>query len=334
MNKRRKSYSAYSSSKPKRFFTNRLMSLFVVMIVGVLIFYYLISRYQLIQEAYQMVEMDLQVVSQLHEGSDTGIEQQEQAIANKESLTFLIVGVDYGHVGRLDEQRADVLIALSLNPATGESIQVNLSRLLKLEDEALPLSETYSEGGLESVHQAVNKLLQVPINFTVLIDLSESRELIEALGDNEVEIQEDFVLESQTLNSGDSISLNGRESILFMHRNETDSDWTNGQRQTQIVTSMGQNLFRHLSEWLGMFQSASYFTAAEGIVETDLNFKSFLDLLGGNYITALEEVTVIDLTGTLQEVELEEDGETLTYERVNHSQLERVRQKLQEVLSQ
>lgn len=334
VNHQRKAYSTYSPIKPRRFFTTRLMSLFMVMIVGVLIFYYLFSNYRSIEEAYHLVEMDAQVVSELHQDIAGGIEQNEAAIANHEPLTFLIVGIDYGHIGRLDEQRADVLMALSLNPSTGESAQVNLSRLLKLEGESLTLSETYSEGGIESVNQAVQNMLQVPINFTVIVDLSESRELIEALGDNAVDIQENFTLENQPLVAGNHVLLNGRESILFMHRTEMDSDWTNGQRQTQIVTAMGQNLFEHVSNWLGLLQASDYFVAAEGVVETDLTFKSFLDLLGGNYIAAFEEVTVIDLVGTLQEVDGEEENTTLIYERLNQSQLERVQQRLQEILSQ
>src|SRR5699024_9200089 len=143
-------------------------------------------------------------------------------------------------------------------------------------------------------------------------------------------IQEPLSLEQRQLSQGEIVQLNGRESILFMQSSETDSDWANSQRQTQILASMGQNFITHMTQLTGAFNAADYFEAAEGVVATDLNFEAFISLMRGNYLATLEDLTVIDLKGTLEAVD--DANEMPPYERMNEKQLERVQKLLKETL--
>lgn len=202
------SLTTLKKQKPKRFLTKRILSLFIIMIIGVAIFFYLFTLYHDIGEAYRTSVEDVSLKE-----TDTPI---DSPINHHETVTFLIVGVDYGHAGRLDEKRANVITTLTINPSKKQSIQVNVSRLLKDTQQDVTLSHVYKNGNVMEIKQSVEELLQIPIHHTVKIELSELRPLLDQLGGLKVKIESPIQIGDQTYAANQEVQMSSREVMLYM----------------------------------------------------------------------------------------------------------------------
>lgn len=305
--------------KPKRFLTKRILTLFILMMIGVAIFFCLYTIYDEIGQAYRT---SIEAPS-----SQTTETMKQSPIDQHEAVTFLIVGVDYGHAGRLEEKRANVITTLTINPKTKQSVQVNLSRLLKDKTQDVTLSHAYMNGGIKTIKTEVESLLNIPIDHTLMIELSELRPLLDQLGGLDLEIEEAITLGEQRFSAEQTVHLSSREVMLYLQAQTDESEWDHSQRQIQVLEEISQTLFATFSDIRRLPQLSQYFTEAEGLLVTDVTYETLVNFVRNNYINSLVQRSKINLRGDYQ-------AEEIPYELMNDQRLERTKQELYQVIGQ
>lgn len=313
------SLTTIKQHKPKRFLTKRILTLFILMMIGVAIFFYLFTIYHEIGQAYRTAIEDpsLQTTQTI----------EKSPIDQHETVTFLILGVDYGHTGRLEEKRANVITTLTINPYTKESVQVNLSRLLKDNAQDVTLSHAYNNGGLRTIKSEVESLLEISIDHTVMIELSELRPLLDQLGGLNLEINEAITLGGQEYSAKQTVHLSSREVMLYLQAQTDESEWEHNKRQVQVLEQISIILFDTLSEIRRLPQLSQYFTEAEGLLVTDVTYETLVNFVRNNYIKHLVQRSIINLRGDYQ-------ADKEPYELMNDHRLERTQQALNQVIGQ
>lgn len=313
------SLTTIKQQKTKRFLTKRIFTLFILMMIGVAIFFYLFTIYHEIGQAYRTAIEDPSL--------QTTQANELSPIDQHETVTILIVGVDYGHAGRLEEKRANVITTLTINPHTKESIQINLSRLLKDNAQDVTLSHAYINGGLLAVRSEVESLLETPIDHTVMIELSELRPLLDHLEGLELEIKEDITLGEQAFSAEETVHLSSREVMLYLQAQADESEWEHNKRQVQVLEKISIRLFDTFSDISRLPQLSQYFTEAEGLLVTDVTYETLVNFVRNNYIKNLVQRSIINLRGDYQ-------AEEEAYELMNDQRLERTKQELYQVIGQ
>lgn len=306
-------------AKQKRFLTKRILTLFILMMIGVAIFFYLFSIYHDLGQAYRTA---IEVPSK-----QTTASNEKSPIDAHKTVTFLIVGLDYGHAGRLDEKRANVITTLTINPTTKESIQINISRLLKDSTQDDTLSHAYNNGGLSSIKTEVETLLEIPIHHTVMIELSELRPLLDQIGGLDLDIEEDILLGEQKFSAKPSSHLSSREVMLYLQAQTEESTWEHTKRQVQVLEQVSHNLLETFSDIRRLPQLSQYFADVEGILVTDVTYETLVNFVRNNYTKNLENRFVVNLRGDFH---LEDSP----YELINDKRLERTKQELNQVIGQ
>lgn len=305
--------------KQKRFLTKRILTLFILMMIGVALFFYLFSIYHDLGQAYRnAIEVPSKQMTTITEKSP---------IAEHKTVTFLIVGLDYGQAGRLDEKRANVITTLTINPTTKQSIQINISRLLKDSTQDDTLSNAYNNGGLSAIKTEVESLLETPIHHTVMIELSELRPLLDQIGGLDLEIEEAIQLSNQNFSAKTSSHLSSREVMLYLQAQAEESTWEHNKRQVQVLEQVSHTLLENFSDVRRLPQLSQYFTEVEGILITDVTYETFVNFVRNNYTKNLENRLVVNLRGDFY---LEESP----YELINDQRLERTKQELNQVIGQ
>lgn len=313
------SLTTLKKQKPKRFLTKRILSLFIIMIIGVAIFFYLFTLYHDIGEAYRTSVEDVSLKE-----TDTPI---DSPINHHETVTFLIVGVDYGHAGRLDEKRANVITTLTINPSKKQSIQVNVSRLLKDTQQDVTLSHVYKNGNVMEIKQSVEELLQIPIHHTVKVELSELRPLLDQLGGLKVKIESPIQIGDQTYAANQEVQMSSREVMLYMQAQTDESEWEHSKRETQVLEQISIALFDKFSNVSRITELAATLNEAESWLITDLEYETFFNFIRENYIKNLDQRSVISLRGDYQ-------ADESPWEKINEQWLDRTRSDLQELVGQ
>lgn len=313
------SLTTIKQQKPKRFLTKRILTLFILMIIGVVIFFYLFTIYHEIGQAYRTAIQDPSV--------QTTETIEVSPIDQHKSVTFLIVGVDYGQAGRLEEKRADVVTTLTINPQTKESLQVNLSRLLKSEAQDVTLGHTYQSGGLTRLKSEVELLLEVPIDHVVKIELSELRPLLDDLkgldleNESDIQIGEQFILENQ------AVHLSSREVMLYLQAQTDESEWTHNKRQVHVLEQLSDQLVAQFSDVRQLPHLKQFFADVEGLFVTDVSYETLVNFTKNKYIKNLAQRSIINLRGDYQATET-------PYELIDDQKIERTRQAINQVIGE
>ena len=104
-----------------------------------------------------------------------------KVLKEKKPISILLLGTDTGDLGRSDTGRTDTLIVATVNPTTQRTTLTSIPRdtLLKIPDCRDPydkINSAYSVGGVPTVIKSIQKLLDVPIDYYVLLNMGGLRQ--------------------------------------------------------------------------------------------------------------------------------------------------------------
>lgn len=206
--------------------------------------------------AYSYFKIDKSVVSTFKQSQKTiPIDQ------TFDKFSLLIVGIDENDSRKAEGQtrensRTDSIIYATVNKKSKEAHIVNIPRdsltLMTTKEDISKanvsfydkITHAYAYGGIDNTIQSVNNLLNVPINFYVIINFKAFEDTINMLGGVEVDVPFDMV-EQNANGEANTVSLkkgrqllNGEEALAFARSRYYDSDIERGQRQLQIISSI------------------------------------------------------------------------------------------------
>lgn len=227
-----------------------------------------------------MIYMNLtETVNEMHEPIERDLsDKREEPVAFKEQDPFsvLILGVDEreGDIGR-----SDTIIVLTVNPILKSTKMVSIPRDTYTEIVGKgfmdKINHAYAFGGIEMAMESVEKLLDIPIDYVVQVNMESFQEIVDAVGGIKLNNTLDFKVGDDTFPKGE-ISLNGEEALAFVRMRYEDprGDFGRQDRQKQVI----QAVLREGASVSSLLNYKSIFSAIGNNVRTNMTFDEMVEV--------------------------------------------------------
>lgn len=246
---------------------------------------------------------------------------------NKEPFSVLLLGIDTGDDGRVEQGRSDTTIVATVNPRDKQTTLVSLARDTYVDipgqGKQDKLNHAYAFGGASSAMDTVENYLNIPINHYVSINMAGLKELVNAVGGIEVNNNLTFSQDGYDFTIG-KISLDGEQALSYsrMRYEDPNGDYGRQERQRKVIEGIVQKV-------LSLNSVSNYqeiLTAVSDNMKTDLSFDD-MKKIALDYRSAFGKVKQDQLQGT----GFMQDG--VSYQRVDEQELTRVQQELKNQLN-
>ena len=246
---------------------------------------------------------------------------------NKEPFSVLLLGIDTGDDGRVEQGRSDTTIVATVNPRDKQTTLVSLARDTYVDipgqGKQDKLNHAYAFGGASLAMDTVENYLNIPINHYVSINMAGLKELVNAVGGIEVNNNLTFSQDGYDFTIG-KISLDGEQALSYsrMRYEDPNGDYGRQKRQRKVIEGIVQKV-------LSLNSVSNYqeiLTAVSDNMKTDLSFDD-MKKIALDYRSAFGKVKQDQLQGT----GFMQDG--VSYQRVDEQELTRVQQELKNQLN-
>ena len=246
---------------------------------------------------------------------------------NKEPFSVLLLGIDTGDDGRVEQGRSDTTIVATVNPRDKQTTLVSLARDTYVDipgqGKQDKLNHAYAFGGASLAMDTVENYLNIPINHYVSINMAGLKELVNAVGGIEVNNNLTFSQDGYDFTIG-KISLDGEQALSYsrMRYEDPNGDYGRQERQRKVLEGIVQKV-------LSLNSVSNYqeiLTAVSDNMKTDLSFDD-MKKIALDYRSAFGKVKQDQLQGT----GFMQDG--VSYQRVDEQELTRVQQELKNQLN-
>lgn len=270
-----------------------------------------------IQETYQSVERDRE--DRLRE-NDVDLSQQE-------SFSVLLMGIDTGDLGRVEQGRSDTMMVATISPQDNQTTMVSIGRDSYVDivghGTTDKINHAYAFGGPAMAMNTVEKFLDIPIDHYVSINMAGLKDLVDAVGGIEVDNEITFSQDGFDFAIGRT-SLNGEQALAYsrMRYEDPNGDYGRQERQRKIV----EGIVKKVLSLDGITQYQTILNAVEQNMKTDMSFDD-MRTLAFNYRSAFQ---------TIKQDQLQGEGfmqEGISYQRVSDEELARVQKELKAQLN-
>ena len=270
-----------------------------------------------INETYQSVERDRE--DRLRE-NDVDLSQQE-------SFSVLLMGIDTGDLGRVEQGRSDTMMVASISPQDNQTTVVSIGRDSYVDivghGTTDKINHAYAFGGPAMAMNTVEKFLDIPIDHYVSINMAGLKELVDAVGGIEVDNEITFSQDGFDFAIGRT-SLNGEQALAYsrMRYEDPNGDYGRQERQRKIV----EGIVKKVLSLDGITQYQTILNAVEQNMKTDMSFDD-MRTLAFNYRSAFQTIKQDQMQGE----GFMQDG--ISYQREGDEELARVQKELKAQLN-
>lgn len=202
-----------------------------------------------------------------------------QKISATKPISVLLLGADTGEDGRTYQGRSDTIIVATINPKTKKTTMMSIPRdtLTKIKGASSSsiqkINAAYELGGAKATKKTVESLLNIPIDYTVTINMKGLKSLVDAVGGVTVTSKYNFTFDHVTIKKG-THHLTGKEALSFARMRYDDplGDYGRQMRQQQVIKAVAKKLMSANS----ITKYSSILNIVKKNVNTDMNFKTML----------------------------------------------------------
>ena len=270
-----------------------------------------------IQETYQSVERD----------REDRLRENDVDLSQKDSFSVLLMGIDTGDLGRVEQGRSDTMMVATISPQDNQTTVVSIGRDSYVDivghGTTDKINHAYAFGGPAMAMNTVEKFLDIPIDHYVSINMAGLKELVDAVGGIEVDNEITFSQDGFDFAIGRT-SLNGEQALAYsrMRYEGPDGDYGRQERQRKIV----EGIVKKVLSLDGITQYQTILNAVEQNMKTDMSFDD-MRTLAFNYRSAFQTIKQDQLQGE----GFMQDG--ISYQRVSDEELARVQKELKAQLN-
>ncbi|MGM0218760.1 LCP family glycopolymer transferase [Enterococcus sp. AZ126] len=254
-------------------------------------------------------------------------EGHSERMSGSEPFSILLLGVDTGALGRTEQGRSDTMIVATVNPSTKQSLLLSLPRDTYTEivghNTQDKINHAYAFGGAGMSMDTVEKLLDIPIDHYVTINMEGIMSLVDIVDGIEVNNPFEFNYQKTTFVKGKQ-QLDGKLALKYarMRYDDPNGDYGRQARQRQIITGIAHQML----SMKGVTNYKSILEVMSKQVKTDLSFQNIQTLVG-DYRAAFETIKSDQMKGE----GFMQDG--ISYQRIDQNELIRVQSELKALLN-
>lgn len=260
---------------------------------------------------------------------------RQKNLKDGDPMTVVLYGIDddaQRHQENLG-QRSDSIVLMSINPKDNKTVMVSVPRDTKTEivghNSTEKLNHAYAYGGPKMAVHSLEKLMDVPVDHYIAINMDGVKTVIDNLGGVNITSDTTFTTTGTegkySFEQGKSYKMDGKQALAYMRaRKEEGAGGDGGRqlRQQQVITSVAKEAFSMNS----VTKLNSIFKAAQDNLRTDLSFIE-LNKFRSDYSKADNNVERLIIDG---QDDKGDDG--LYYFYPNKDSLNEVKQKIKDNL--
>ena len=312
------------------------VSILAILVIGILGYIY--SIYANVKDsmdtAYTPVEVETFRTSNTGTVADSSEDEESRTNAGAmtpselleagEPVSILLLGVDTGDLGRTEQGRSDSMVVVTINPHTQKTTLLSIPRDTYTEIVGYGTSDkinhAYAFGGTAMSINTVQQMLDIPIDFYVMVNMAGIQEIVDAVGGITVESPLTFNQNGYDFVQGTN-QLDGEAALALarMHYEDPAGDTGRQGRQRLVIEAVIRKL---------------------ATPETLLNYQAVLETLSANMQTSfqlsdfytLQNQDYLGAVGNIEQQQLGGTGDMMNdiyYNFVDEAELTRVRDLLQ-----
>lgn len=229
--------------------------------------------------------------------------REESVAVGQDPISILILGKDTGEMGRTDVGRSDVIVVVTVNPNTNKATMTSIPRDTYTEIVGKGINDKINHavafGGVSMAVNTVQKLLDIPIDYFVSVDMGGFVHVIDALGGLEITPTQTFEQDGFYYQEGITQNMNGLMVLNYVrNRYDTGGDYSRQDRSREVIEALGKKVMN-----LGALSSLpSFIKVIEDYLETNLRFDD-IQSLGGDALAISKNIEMLRLSGTGQMID-------------------------------
>lgn len=225
-------------------------------------------------------------------------------LKSKKTISILLMGTDTGALGRDYKGRTDSMMVVTLNPKSQKTSITSIPRDTAInipgykKESPAKINSAYSYGQTKTAITAVQKLLNIPIDFYALINMGGMEKVIDQAGGIDVTPTLTFTYEGITFTKGEKTHMNGKKALAYsrMRYDDPQGDYGRQTRQRAVLTAL-----LHKSSSVSTLLNQSFINSLSDQTQTDLTFDD-LTTIAKDYNSVRKHTSETHLQGTSAQV--------------------------------
>ncbi|WP_051912406.1 LCP family protein [Carnobacterium funditum] len=249
------------------------------------------------------------------------------SIDKSESFSVLMLGVDTGDLGRTEQGRSDTIMVMTINPKTNTSKIVSIPRDTYTEIVGKgtmdKINHAYAFGGTAMSMNTVQKLLDIPIDYYVEVNMQGIQDIVDAVGGVEITSPLTFDYEEYSFTKGETKIFDGSKALAFsrMRYDDPEGDYGRQKRQRQVLEA----IVKKAATFSTITNYKDVLGTMENNMQTNLAFEDMVDIFS-KYRSAASNIEQIQLAGSGVMLN------NISYQQISDQELNRVSTLLKEHL--
>ncbi|WP_124057649.1 LCP family protein [Vaginisenegalia massiliensis] len=244
----------------------------------------------------------------------------------KEPFTVLLLGIDTGELGRVEQGRSDTIVIATVNPNTNRTTLTSIPRDTYTEIAGHGTTEkinaAYAYGGTSMAVNTIQELIDVPIDYTVCVNMQGFEQIVDAVGGITVIPPESFTQDQYSFVAGQETRMDGPMALAYSrNRYDTGGDYGRQERQRELIKA----ILKSASDIESLVSYKGVLESLEGNVTTDMSFDEIV-AMAQNYRSALNNLETYQLQGTTA------NNEAGSVELIDESSLNMIKSQLKNEL--
>ncbi|WP_235808305.1 LCP family glycopolymer transferase [Levilactobacillus senmaizukei] len=169
----------------------------------------------------------------------------DTALTSGKPFAILLLGTDTGALGRHAVGRTDTMIVATINPQkqTAKLTSIPRDTLVSIwgsQQDAEKINAAYPLYGAKATIKTVEHLLNIPINYYVLLNMGGLEKMIDAVNGVTVTPPLTFHYQQANVIKGVKVHLNGASALAYSRMRDQDplGDYGRQARQRQIIKAL------------------------------------------------------------------------------------------------
>ena len=231
--------------------------------------------------------------------ADAGALTPSELLEAGEPVSILLLGVDTGDLGRTEQGRSDSMVVVTINPHTQKTTLLSIPRDTYTEIVGYGTSDkinhAYAFGGTAMSINTVQQMLDIPIDFYVMVNMAGIQEIVDAVGGITVESPLAFSQNGFDFVEGTN-QLNGEAALAFARMRYEDPAGDTGRQGRQRLVIEG--VIRKLATPETLLNYQTILQSLSANMQTSFQMSDFYTLQNKDYLGAVDNMQQEQLGGT------------------------------------
>ena len=287
------------------------VSILAILVIGILGYIY--SIYANVKDsmdtAYTPVEVETFRTSNTGTVADSSEDEESRTNAGAmtpselleagEPVSILLLGVDTGDLGRTEQGRSDSMVVVTINPHTQKTTLLSIPRDTYTEilgyGTSDKINHAYAFGGTAMSINTVQQMLDIPIDFYVMVNMAGIQEIADAVGGITVESPLTFNQNGYDFVQGTN-QLDGEAALAFARMRYEDPAGDTGRQGRQRLVI--EAVIRKLATPETLLNYQTILQSLSSNVQTSFQLSDFYTLQSQDYLGAVDNMNQQQLGGT------------------------------------